>query len=64
MCPMGPIFFSPGDSHTKRLLVLLHLSLEGITEVDTDPKDMFVSFKVTPLPLMKDFSVFMLLQGI
>ena len=43
-----PIFFSPGDSHTKGLLVLLHLGLEGITEVDTDSKGMFVSFKVTP----------------
>ena len=29
-----------GDSHTK--------SLEGVTEVDTDPKERFVSFKVTP----------------
>ena len=45
---LGPIFFSPGDSHTKRLLVLLHLVLEGITEEDTDPKERFVSFKVTP----------------
>ena len=45
---MGPNFFSPGDSHTKGLLVLFHLALEGITEVDTDPKGRFVSFKVTP----------------
>ena len=30
------------------MLVLLHLGLEGITEVDTDSKGMFVSFKVTP----------------
>ena len=45
---LGPIFFSPGDSHTKGLLVLLHLGLEGVTEVDTDPKGRFVSFKVTP----------------
>ena len=30
------------------MLVLLHLGLEGITEVDTDPKGRFVSFKVTP----------------
>ena len=42
------IFFSPGDSHTKRLLVLLNLGLEGVTKVDTDPKGRFVSFKVTP----------------
>ena len=36
-----------GDSHAKGMLFLLHLSLEGVTEVDTDPKDRFVSFKVT-----------------
>ena len=45
---MGPIFFSPEDSHTKRLPVLLHLGLESITEVDTDPKERFVSFNVNP----------------
>ena len=45
---MGTIFFSPGDSHTEGLLVLLHLGLEGVTEVATDPKGRFVSFKVTP----------------
>ena len=45
---VGAIFFFPGDSHTKGLLVLLHLGLEGVTEVDTDPKGRFVSFKVTP----------------
>ena len=45
---LGAIFFSPGDSHTKGLLVLLHLGLEGVIEVDTDPKGRFVSFKVTP----------------
>ena len=44
---LGAIFFSLVDSHTKGLLVLLHLSLEGVTEVDTDPKERFVSFKVT-----------------
>ena len=45
---LGTIFFTPGYSHTKELLVLLHPGLEGITEVDTDPKGRFVSFKVTP----------------
>ena len=30
------------------MLVLLHLGLEGITEVDTDSKESFLSFKVTP----------------
>ena len=49
---LGPIFFSPRDSLTKGLLVLLHLSLEGTTEVDTDPKGGLVSFKVTPLTLI------------
>ena len=45
---LGTMFFSPGDSDTKGLLVLLHLGIEGITEVDTDPKGRFVFFKVTP----------------
>ena len=44
---LGAIFFSPGDSHTKTLLVLLRLHLEGVTEVDADPKGRSVSFKVT-----------------
>ena len=61
---VGPHLFSPGDSHTKGLLVLLHPGLEGITEVDTDLKGRFVSFKVTPLPPMTEFCVFMTLQGI
>ena len=58
------MFFTPGDSHTKGLLVLLHPGLEAVTEVDTDPKWGFASFKVTLLLLMTEFSVFMLLQGI
>ena len=45
---MCPIFSSPGGSPTKGLLVLLHLGLEGITEVDTDSKGMFLYLKVTP----------------
>ena len=45
---LGPIFFSAGDSHTKRLLVVLHLCIESITEVNTNPEGRFVSFKVTP----------------
>ena len=46
---MDRIFFSPGDSHTKGLLVLLHLVLEGIIEVDTDLKGLcpFIQ-RVTP----------------
>ena len=30
------------------MLVLLHLGLEGITEVDTVPKGRFLSIEVTP----------------
>ena len=45
---LGAILFSPRDSHTKALLVLIYLGFEGVTEVDTDPKGRFVSFKVTP----------------
>ena len=59
---LGPIFFFPGDSHTTGLVILLHLGLEGVTEVDTDPKGRFASFKVTSL--MTEISVFMPLQGI
>ena len=44
---MGPLFFSPGDNHTNGMIFLLHLGPEGITEIDTDPKGRFVSFKVT-----------------
>ena len=43
----GPIFFFPGNSHTEGLLVLIQPGLEGLTEVDTDLKGIFVSFKVT-----------------
>ena len=45
---LSAIFFSPGDGHTKGFLILLHLGLEGVTEVDTGPKKRFVFFKVTP----------------
>ena len=55
------IFLSPGDIHTKGMLFLLHLGLEGITEVDTDPKGRFVSFKVTT---SNESSLFVPLQGI
>ena len=44
---LDTIFFSHGDSYTKGLPVLFHLGLEGVTEVDTDPKGRLVSFKVT-----------------
>ena len=58
---MGLIFFFPGDGHTKGMLFLLHLGLEGITEVDTDPKERFVSFKVTT---SNEGSLFVPLQSI
>ena len=40
---------------------MLHLGLEGFTEVDTDPKGRFVSFKVTT---SNESSLFVPLQGI
>ena len=56
-----PIFFSPGDSHTRGMFFLLHLGLECVTEVDTDPKERFVSFKVSTC---NEISLFLPLQGI
>ena len=44
---LGPIFLSPGSSHTKGFIAQRHPGLEGVTEVDIDPKERFVSFKVT-----------------
>ena len=58
---MGPIFFSLGDTHTNGMLFLLHLGLESVTEVDTDPKESFVSFKVT---ISNESSLFVPLQGV
>ena len=55
---MDCIFFHPRDSHTKGSLVLIHPGLEGITEVETNPKGGLVSFKVTSLPLMTEFCVY------
>ena len=43
------------------MLFLLHLSLEGVTEVNTDPKGGFVPFKVTT---SNESSLFLPLQGI
>ena len=54
-------FISPGVSHTKGMLFLLLLSLDGVIEVDTDPKGKFVSFKVTT---SNESSLFVPLQGI
>ena len=43
------------------MLFLFHLDLEGVTEVDTDPKERFVSFKVTT---SNESSLFVSLQSI
>ena len=43
---LGAIFFSPKHSNTKELVILLYQGLEGVPEVDTDPKRTFVIFKV------------------
>ena len=43
------------------MFFFIHLGLEGITEVDTDPKGRFVSFKVTP---SNESSLFVSLQGV
>ena len=44
---LSPAFLSPRNIHTKGLLGQLHPGLEGVTEVDTNPKGRFVSFKIT-----------------
>ena len=41
---LGPILFAPGDTFSKGILILLHPGF--VTDVDTDPKERFVSFKV------------------
>ena len=46
---------------TKGMLFLLHLSLEGVTEVDADPKERFLSFKVIT---SNESSLFVPLHGI
>ena len=45
---MGPIFFAPCDTFSKGILILLHPGFDDVTDVDTDPKGRFVSFKVVP----------------
>ena len=60
---LGPIFLSPGSSHTKGFIAQLHLDLEGVAQIDTDPKGRFDTFKVT-LYLITEFSVFVPLIGI
>ena len=43
------------------MLFVLHLGLEGITEVDTDPEGKFVSFTITT---SNESSLFVPFQGI
>ena len=43
----GAIFLSPGESHVKWLLIVLHLGPETITVVGINQKARFVFFKVT-----------------
>ena len=45
---LGPIFFAPGDTFWKGMIILLLSDFDDVTDVDTDPKGRFVSFKVTP----------------
>ena len=45
---LGPIPFSPGETFSKGILILLHLGFSDVTEVDSDPKGRLVSFKVAP----------------
>ena len=59
---VGPNFFSPGDSHTKGLLVLLNLGLEDVTEVEMIQKGGLCTLRV--LPPMTGLFVFMPLKGI
>ena len=51
------------SSHTKRLIDQLHAGLEGVTEIDTNPKGTFASFKIT-LSNNLVLSVFVSIQGI
>ena len=44
---LSPVFHYPRNIHTKGLLGQLRPGLEGVTEVDTNPKGRFVSFKIT-----------------
>ena len=62
---LGTIFFSPGDSHTKGLLVLLHLFiwvLKVTLRLTLIQKEGLCPLRLRPLNA--EFSVFMPLQGI
>ena len=53
---MGPIFFSPGDSHTKGLLVLLHWVLKVSLRLTLIQKARLCPLRL--LPLMTEFCVY------
>ena len=55
------LLFSPGDTYTNGMLFLLHLGFEGVTEVETDPKERFASFQITTF---NESSLFVPIQGI
>ena len=56
-----PSFFLLEILIQKECFFPLHLGLKGVTEVDTDPKERFVSFKVTA---SNESSLFLPLQSI
>ena len=58
---LGPIFFSPGDSHTEGMLFILHLGFEGIWGWRHWSKREVCVLKVTPF---NESSLLVLLQGI
>ena len=45
---LGPIFFSPGDTFTKGILVLLHPSFDHVIDMTQIQKGRFVFLKVAP----------------
>ena len=59
---MSPIFFSPGDSHTEGLLVLLHPGLEGVSGIDIYQKEGLCSLRL--LSLETEFSMFVAIKRI
>ena len=45
---LGLIFFAPGETFSKGMVILLYQGFDDVMDVDTDPKGRFVSFKVSP----------------
>ena len=59
---LGPIFLSPGSSHTKGFIAQLHPDLERITGLTLIQKGDLCPSRL--LSLITEFSVFVPLQGI